>query len=124
MDYRNILSLGFVLLAGSVFVHSLKAANAFPSGPNVSLGSNPIEHGYGNCNNSSVLFTNNSVNDLIITDITIKYTGYEHTLYIDGVTAWSSTGNFNFISGLKINPASVVTCSGSYTMTISGYYTH
>ena len=44
MDYRNILATGFLLLCGAVFVHSLKSANAFPQGPNVSMGSNPIEN--------------------------------------------------------------------------------
>ena len=43
MDYRTILATGFLLLCGAVFVHSLKSANAFPQGPNVSMGSNPVE---------------------------------------------------------------------------------
>ena len=126
MDYRNLFGIAVIILSGSVFVHSLNSANAFPQGPNVSIGGNPIDHGYGNCNNSDIVFTNNASQVFIITDISkfydAQYNGTE--LKVNGTTIWHSRGNFNFRSGLRVSPGDVVTCSGNNPLTISGYYTH
>jgi len=128
MDYRNILATGFLLLCGAVFVHSLKSANAFPQGPNVSMGSNPIDNGYGNCNASDIIFQNNSSQDFILTDISKYYDSQQGDTYLrlDGQNFWASVGNFNFHSGLRVPPGSSLTCTSqsNLPMTISGYYTH
>ena len=72
MDYRNLFGIAALFLSGSVFLHSLNAANAFPQGPNISLGSNPIENLHGMVSISSGgnyanIWTNNTAHDLIIT---------------------------------------------------------
>ena len=124
MDHRNLFGIAAIILSGAVFTHSLNTANALPQGPNVSLGSNPIDHGQGNCNGSTI-FTNNSSQYFIITDISKSYVdSYEIYLEADGQTIWNGRGNFHFQSGLRIAPGSTVTCSGSYAVTIAGYYSH
>ena len=131
MDYRNILAAGFLLLCGAVFVHSLSSANAFPAGPNVSMGSNPIDSFYlSNCN-SAQLFTNNTQQDFIITDIVPDYGGW----FILNQTAGGATstvfktpgsGQVALESGIKVGPGDSVACTQyhGYGGYISGYYTH
>ena len=128
MDYRNILATGFLLLCGAVFVHSLKSANAFPQGPNVSMGSNPIENFYSNCNNQT-MYTNNTSQTFIITDVIHGVSNYGVELNINGIAAYKSVdnGHGHFISGLRVEPSESVICysaSNVYGATISGYYTH
>ena len=58
-DYRNLFGLAAILFGSGFFVQSLQSANA-TIGPSVSLGSNPIQHFYQNCDQQSHLeiFTN------------------------------------------------------------------
>ena len=126
MDYRNILATGFLLLCGAVFVQSLKSANAFPQGPNVSMGSNPIESFFGCTISGATIFTNTSNYNFIITDVTTQkpLDSNLSTLRINGQNVFSSTHSTHFFSGIKVLPSDVVTCHGGYATTISGYYTH
>jgi hypothetical protein len=124
MDYRNLFGIAAIILSAAVFLQSLKSANALPQGPNISSGSNPIDQGQGNCNGSTI-FTNNSSQSFIITDISKSYVdSYEIYLESNGQTIWNGRGNFNFRSGLQIAPGSSVTCIGGYSVSISGYYAH
>ena len=148
MDYRNILATGFLLLCGAVFVQSLKSANAFPQGPNVSMGSNPIESWAGEW--SSGYHTVGTVSqDFIITDFilsghsdsciailttnqnsyssphSIAAGGYRNDYYRNG----NSYFNGNFKSGIKVPAGTTiyvyVNNSGADCLyNISGYYTH
>ena len=121
MDYRNILATGFLLLCGAVFIHSLKSANAFPQGPTVSMGSNPLEHHHQTCNSNRTahVYTNTSTLDFIITDIIAHNTVHIH---VDNVAiAIHPQGTSNLKSGIRILPGETVTCGdgGSY-LTIVG----
>ena len=127
MDYRNILATGFLLLCGAVFVHSLKSANAFPQGPNISMGTNPIENFYDSCLNYSALYTNNSTQTFVITDVVHGAYNYTAYLRIDSNLIYKSDipNGYNFVSGLKVEPGETVECDiTGRGMTISGYYAH
>jgi len=126
MDYRNLFGIAAIILSGAVFVHSLKSANAFPQGPNVSMGSNPIESFYGCTISGATIFTNTSNYNFIITDVTTQEPLQSNisTLRINGQNVFSSTHSTHFFSGIKVLPSDVVTCYGGYPTTISGYYTH
>ena len=125
MDYRTILAFAAVIFAIGYLIRSIQPANALPQGPNVSLGSNPIEHAYSSCNGWQTIFTNNTAQDFIITDIS-KYfeNSYEGHLRVNGQTIWQSRDAYQFLSGLKILSGESVECNSSYSITISGYYTH
>ena len=130
MNHRTLLALAAVIFAAGYFVRSFQPANAFPQGPNVSLGSNPIDHDTIYCDGTDS-FTNASTSTFIITDlITYNSGGYTLSLFIDGNIATSLQGNptndVTIASGLKVNPGQVITCTGSQYRfyTISGYYTH
>jgi len=150
MDYRNTLALGFVLLSGSVFVQSLSSANAFPSGPNVSLGSNPIQSWAGRSYNSLGWVTLATVQqDFIITDLIVSGTGQWctttlSTQNVDASTDVLFSGSFkaynqsygqgnsqfngNLRSGAKVNAGSTIYANieadGQCSYIVSGYYSH
>ena len=148
MDYRNILATGFLILCGAVFIHSLKSANAFPQGPNVSMGSNPIESWSGEWGNG--YHTVDTVSgDFIITDfilsghgdscmaiLTTNQNSYSSP-YSIATGAWKNSSyrtansqfNGNFKSGIKVPAGTTlyvyVSISGADCLyNISGYYTH
>ena len=134
MDYRNLFGIAAIILSGAVFVHSLKSANAFPQGPNVSMGSNPYESFYGNANTASHTFQN----DFIITTIISNSSGCSPLIDGNSLSIGNSiqnifhydyryptpspfvTGNANF----KISAGSTVTFSSCGTYHMEGYHTH
>ena len=131
MDYRNLLGTAAIILSCAVLIQSLNSANAYPQGPNISLGSNPIDSANTTCSNSYTnLFTNNTSNTFVITEI-ILGSGNAAELKIDNQTIFyanSFSGRTSFYplnTGFIVLPGSSVTCahSGDH-MTISGYYTH
>ena len=119
MDYKTLLSFGFVLLCTSVLVNSLQNATAYSSGPNVSLGSNPIIS--FQCGTSGYTVPNGQ--DFIITDF-IGASSYP-SIYVDGVSAMyiGFNGNSSLNTGWKIAAGSTVSCV-SGTVYLSGYLTH
>jgi len=138
MDYRNILAFAAVIFAAGYFVRSFQSAYAFPQGPNVSLGSNPIEHFFrvctNNTNSNSLIFTNTTSQTFIITDIQTQGT-YTYQFFIDGALTlrtdgYYEEGSLQLLSGIKINPNESFQCQGggssssSRSVFISGYYTH
>lgn len=126
MHYKTILSSGFFLLCLSVLINTLQTASAYSNGPTVSMGSNPIVNATQACSSWNTLFTNNSAQTFIITDVIQSYPGSNvASLRINGQYIFSSIENHHFQTGLKIAPGESVVCanSGNY-VTISGYYTH
>ena len=73
MNHRNILAVGFVILCSAVFVYSFKTANAVPKGPNISMGSNPIQSWAGR-GSSGWKTLDTLTNDFIITDLLVSGT--------------------------------------------------
>ena len=73
MDYRNLLGTAAIILSGAVFVHSLSSANAFPQGPNLSLGSNPVFSFGGTVSNgTSTLFSAPADQIMVVTDLLLS----------------------------------------------------
>ena len=130
MDYRNLFGIGFIILSLGYFVRSFQPANAFPQGPNISLGSNPIAAFNQSCGNSTPTILSTTNNIFIITDILIN-DGYS----TDGVqfklngSNWIALGEdieATLQSGLPIPVNSTLSCYSYYgrDVVISGYYTH
>ena len=143
------MAIASLILASSVFVYSLKTANA-EIGPSASLGSNPIFSAYSSACSSAETVANVPADSvLIITDVFSAYfndedltlkTGAGQTLakfhqerFMNDTynsSYWSQTnaivGNVNSISSGIVVPAGeelVVECSGNM-VTVSGYYAH
>ena len=73
MDYRNLFGIAAIILSGAVFIHSLKSANAFPQGPNVSIGSNPLFSFGGTVSNgTTTVFAAPSDQMMIVTDLILS----------------------------------------------------
>lgn len=128
MDYRNILALACLVLSFGYTWNSIQSANAFPAGPNVSMGSNPIDQAYKYCNGSSnaSILSNSTNQSFIVTDIVV--TGGTAEILIDGSVIMSvSSDHVALQTGLRIDGGSTIACTdaGSYPrVTIVGYYTH
>jgi hypothetical protein len=139
MDYRNILATGFLLLCGAVFVQSLKSANAFPQGPNVSMGSNPIENFYGIANSTPINL--DPTRDFVVTTLISDVGSCDPTL--NGTKIWNLAGsstdknpffyNINkfatssFVQGnakFLIPAGQPLILDSCYRFILSGYYTH
>jgi hypothetical protein len=126
MDHKTLLSFGFVLLCASVLNESLQSADAYPSGPNISLGNNPIANFSQTCSSWDTIYSNNTNQTYIITDVVHAYSGSNNaTLKRNGQTIYESRDNHHFNSGLSIEPGESITCyNNGYAVTISGFYTH
>ena len=130
MDYRSLFGIGFIVFSIGYLVQSLQPANAYPQGPNISMGSNPIASFNVGCSNSSpnIMSTANAI--FIITDIIVSdgYSTGGITLKLNG-TNWVNFGEgveIGLQSGLPVPTNSTVDCYTSYgrDVVISGYYTH
>ena len=127
MKPQTLLSFGFLLLCASVLIDSLQTASAYPKGPNVSTGSNPISSFNASCSSWDNLYTNNTTQTFIITDVVQTYPGSSDVgaLKINGQHIYESRDNHRFISGLPVQPGESVQCyNNGNRITISGYYTH
>ena len=127
MSPNTLLSLGFTLLCASVFVDSIQSATAYPQGPSVSLGTTPIHHATASCTSWDTLYTNNTSQPFLITDVVHSYpsSSSNATLRVNNQTIYASKQATQFRSGLLIQPGETVTCAHSgWEVTISGYYIH
>ena len=125
-----LLAFAAIIFSSGYFLRSFQPAQAYPQGPNVSFGSNPIVAFSSNCNNSSATITTTGNEVLIITDIIVGNGSYDEgaTLRLNG-NDWMSfpevtTQSFN--SGFPVPPNSTLSCYAYYgkSIVISGYYTH
>ena len=118
-----------LLIASSGYAYqSLQQANAYPQGPNVGLGSNPIEAFSFNSTSSSPQAFTTGNEMFIITDVTVadgSSTGTA-TLLLNG-SDWlpfpeASVQSFN--SGYPVPPNSTLSCIADYPkrMAVAGYY--
>ena len=136
MDYRNIFGIAAVIFATGYLVRSFQPANAFPQGPNVSMGSNPIFSRSANGYSNVTVFTNNTSNLAIVTDITITgawnysctatFTATGGDLYKLSNSQTGST-SISLKSGLKVPAGGDLVMDGNSRCasgSISGYYTH
>ncbi len=115
--YKHWFGLSALLASMALLVWSIGETFAYPQGPNVSLGSNPIVS--IDCNGG---YTVPSNTDLIITDF-IGVSSYP-SLQVNGVHSLSLTdGTHNLTTGWKIPGGSAISCysGGAY---LTGYLTH
>ena len=123
-----LLSSAVLIVSIGYAVQSLQQANAYPQGPNVGMGNNPIEAFSFMCMNSTpqAFTTGNEL--FIITDVVVADGGStEHAmLKLNGID-WipfpeSSVQSLN--SGYPIPPNSTLSCYAYYSkrVAISGYY--
>ena len=143
MDYRNILAFAAVIFATGYLVRSFQPANAFPQGPNVSMGSNPIESWAGRGNNWDTLTT--LANNFVITDISVYWSDSgsgDCRFYLSTDTTSSSylfegwiREEYSYLSQIERSFASGIPVAAGQTLyaktsnsicryNISGYYTH
>ena len=135
---RHIIGISALLTSLAVLVWSIGETFAYPQGPNVSLGSNPVFTRSATGNSNVTLFTNNTSNVAIITDLTV--TGP----YNYGCTALFSVTNSNdsyrlrnhyigstsisLQAGLPVPAGESLIMNGntSYceSSSVSGYYAH
>ena len=127
MDYRNILALACLVLSFGYTWNSIQSANAYPAGPNVSMGSNPIEQAYKYCNglSNAPLLSNTTNQSFIVTDIVVR--GGTVEILIDGNITMVTDSHIALRTGLRVDGGSTIACTdiGNYPrVTIVGYYTH
>ena len=128
MDHRTLFGISAIILSSAVFVHSFNSANAFPQGPNVSMGSNPIASFYVACGQSSPTVLSTTSDLFIITDILVDdgYSTGGIDLQLNG-SNWYAVGENVQIamnSGLPVPLNSTLSCYSYYgrSMILSGYY--
>jgi len=112
----------------SLFVILVQMVFAYPQGPNVSLGANPIWNYIGTCDNLNYTVPVGST--LIITDIqkVSTSTSYWVRVKLDGVNFFNtySTSLLTYSTGVRAEANQVLTCQrGSYDQDIllMGYFT-
>ena len=139
MVHKNLFGLATVIFSISFLVDSLQTAFAGPTGPNVSLGFNPIDNFSLLCtNNSQTLVPADANRDFIVTDIitgddSTNYSPVPSTLTFNGgITMTVSTlQSHRFETGLKIPANTTLDCQNGtgtnhyhFNVTVLGYYAH
>lgn len=107
----------------------LGSAEAAPTGPNVSLGSNPIWNYFGTCDGLNYTVPSGSV--LIITDVQklslSTSSSYWIRVKVDGVSFIEtfSIDLYSYQTGIKVDEGQQLTCqrNNSVNLMISGYFT-
>jgi hypothetical protein len=133
---RHYFGLSTLLASVALLIWSIGETFAYPQGPNVSTGINPIVT--ISCNNHSD-YPNNanqyvvpSGYDYIITDILTGWGIGSHTyVYVNGSALFgdyrygTNVGGFpNLKTGLKVNSSHTVSCTSPGKAVISGYLAH
>lgn len=117
--HKTLFAISSIILSIGFLIWSIGQATAFPQGPNISLGNNPIVS--FNCDSSGYTVPPN--NDYVITDFIGVYSG--PYVYLDGVNTiyLSTSGNFGLTSGWKVPAGTTITCA-SGNVYLSGYLVH
>ena len=123
-----LLSISLLIASIGYAFQSLQSADAYPQGPNVGMGINPIQAFSFMCSNSSpqAFTTGNEL--FIITDVVVADGGStEHAMLKLNGTDWipfpeASVQSLN--SGYPIPANSILSCYAYYSkrVAISGYY--
>jgi hypothetical protein len=135
--WKYILSLAALIASMSMMVEAVQPAYAL-NGPNISMGSNPVDSNYFNCASQTdgTVFTNTASSDFVITDV-ILYNGAARlnigtetgspTEFIGGYASYGYDQRFHFGSGIVVPAGSTLYCTAvnAYPeVTVSGYYAH
>ena len=128
MDHRTLFGIAAIILSSAVFVHSFNAANAFPQGPNVSMGNNPIASFHVSCSQSNPTVLSTTSELFIITDILVSdgYSTGGIDLQLNGANWYSLGENVQMAmqSGIPVPLNSTLSCYTYYgrNLVLSGYY--
>jgi hypothetical protein len=136
-DYKLLFGYAAIIFAVGFLMRSIDIAYAAPTGPNISIGSNPsVVYSGGNTSGDVLLETLPSDKGLILTDFTFQNTsGNSGSIYIrNGVgditmfylTAYESK-HISRNTGIPLAPNSelyINVYGGSIQYTITGYYAH
>ena len=128
MDHRTLFGIAAIILSSAVFVHSFNSANAFPKGPNVSMGSNPIASFHVSCSQSSPTVLTTTSELFIITDMLVSdgYSTGGIDLHLNGSNWYSLGENVQIAmnSGIPVPLNSTLSCYSYHgrNMIVSGYY--
>ena len=116
---KTILSLSGFTFSITLLILSIGRSFAYPQGPNISSGSNPIVS--FNCNSSGYTVPTNS--DYIITDFIGVYSS--PYIYFNGGNSiyLDFPGNSTLMTGYRVSSGTVITCN-SGSVHISGYLVH
>ena len=116
--HKNILSFSVLITSIALLISSIGTSFAYPQGPNISTGSNPIVS--FNCSNS---YTVPSNSDYIITDFIGAYSS--PYIYFNGANSiyLDFPGNSTLMTGYRVPSGTVITCA-SGGVHISGYLVH
>lgn len=117
--HKIILSLSVFMASIALLVFSIGNSFAYPQGPNVSTGTNPIVS--FNCNNTGYTVPSNS--DYIITDFIGTYSS--PYIYFNGGNSiyLDFPGNSTLMTGYRVAAGTTITCN-SGSVHISGYLVH
>ena len=116
--HKVILSLSVLIVSIALLILSIGQSFAYPQGPNVSTGTNPIVS--FNCSSS---YTVPSNSDYIITDFIGVY-GSPYIYFNGGNSIYLDfPGNSTLMTGYRVSSGTVITCS-SGSVHISGYLVH
>ena len=135
---KHYFGITSIILASACLIWSIGQAGAFPQGPNISMGSNPVDSFQVTCPNTILTTTSQ---EFVITDIRIGsgyYSNDSITLSTQNETLiklYNSNDGNVFVplqSGIKIPVNETLSCSitnsnaPSYSkeIFISGYYAH
>lgn len=139
-DYRLVCAYALVIFSLGIFVRNLTSAHAYPAGPNISSGDNPI-FSVSTLSHTGTIFTNNTNSTAVVTDIFVENTstgGYCRMKFevSNGGDSFITSSYFyggspisNLSSGIKVPPGESITTSvntGSHCggAALSGYYAH
>jgi hypothetical protein len=101
MNHQNLFGIAAIIFSGAIFVHSLKSANAFPQGPSVSYGGNPLFSQGGTISNStSSIFTAPSDQIMVVTDLLLSMNSDDCQSFLDITLSGTSLGSFKLHSNL------------------------
>ena len=73
---RHLIGISAILVSLAILVWSIGETFAYPQGPNVSFGSNPVFTRSATGNSNVTLFTNNTSSVAIITDYGYRTTNH------------------------------------------------
>ena len=117
--HKIILTLSVLVASIALLISSIGDSFAYPQGPNISTGSNPIVS--FNCNSGGYTVPSNS--DYIITDFIGVYSS--PYIYFNGGNSiyLDFPGNSTLMTGYRVPSGTVITCA-SGSVHISGYLVH
>lgn len=139
-DYRLVCAYAFIIISLGFFIRSVTNAYAYPAGPSISSGSNPV-FSVSTLSHTGTIYTNNTNFTAVITDIFVEntstgtYCRMKFDVSNNGDSFMTSSYFYggspisNLSSGIKVPPGESITTSvniGSYCggAALSGYYAH